>query len=69
MIEEVAGASEMEIPRLEQTATGSSSEDTYSDRYSDGTDAQGEGSKAVDPHESSRTYEFGPLTVTVGHIQ
>jgi hypothetical protein len=49
--------------------SGSSSRDTSDNRSGDGIDAQGKGSEAVDPRESSRGYVFGPSTIIVGHIR
>jgi hypothetical protein len=66
--EEVVGG-EAEVPRPEVTMTDSSSGEDTSDRSRDDTSDQDEGSGAVDPRESSRSYNFGPSTVTVGRIR
>jgi hypothetical protein len=68
-IEETAGAGETEVPRPKEMVIGSSSEDISGDGSGDGTDAQGEESETVDPRESSQSYDFGPLTVTIGRIR
>jgi hypothetical protein len=57
------------VPRPEVTATDTSSREVTSDRSGDDTGDQDEESGAVDPRESSRSYDFEPSTVTVGHTQ
>jgi hypothetical protein len=69
VIEEVGIPDTAEVPHPEETATISSSRDTSNSQSDDGTGTQGEGSKAMDPRESSRSYVFGPLTITVGCIR
>jgi hypothetical protein len=67
VIEEVVGG-EKEVSRQEETLTGSSSRDASSDKFGYCTEAQGKESETVDPHESSRSYDFGASTVTIGRI-
>jgi hypothetical protein len=62
-------ASEMEVPRLEATATGSSSGGDSGDRFEGGSGGHDEESGAVDPREAEHSYDFEPSTVTVGHIR
>jgi hypothetical protein len=66
--EEVVGA-EAEVPRSEVTRTDSSSGEDTSDHSRDDTGDQDEESGAVDPCESSQSYDFGPSTVTIGRIR
>jgi hypothetical protein len=66
--EEVVGG-EAEVPRPEVTVTDSSFGEDTSDRSRDDTSDQDKESGVVDPRESSRSYDFGPLTVTVGRIR
>jgi hypothetical protein len=68
VIEWVVGG-ETEVSRPEETTTGSSSGDASSDKFGDGTYAPGEESKIVDPLESSRSYDFGASTATIGRIR
>jgi hypothetical protein len=68
VLEEVVGG-KIEVSRPKAIVAGSSSRDASSDRSGYGFDAQGEENRVVDPCESARNYDFGALTVTVGHIQ
>jgi hypothetical protein len=65
--EEVVGG-EAEVPQSEVTVTDLSSREDTSDWSRDDTGDQDEESGTVNPHESSRSYDFGPSTITVGHI-
>jgi hypothetical protein len=38
------------------------------DRSEGGSGGHNEESRAIDPHEAKRSYDFGPSTVTVGRI-
>jgi hypothetical protein len=67
VLEEVIGG-EVEVPQPEVTVTNSSFGEDTIDRSRDDTSDQDEESGAVDPRESSRSYDFGPSIVTVGHI-
>jgi hypothetical protein len=58
-----------EVSRPEATATSSTSEGDSSDRSRDGTGGHDEESIVVDPHEAKQSYDFGPLTVTIGCIR
>jgi hypothetical protein len=66
--EEVVGG-EAEVPQLEVTMTDSSSGENTSDRSRDDTGDQDKQSGAMYPNESSRSYDFGPSTMTVGCIR
>jgi hypothetical protein len=68
VLEEVVGG-EAEVPRMEVTATDSSSREDTSDRSRDDTSNQDEESGAMDPRESSRSYDFWPSSVIVGCIR
>jgi hypothetical protein len=55
MIEEVRAPNVMEVPRPEEQAVSSSSGGSYDSGPESAADTQDEGSKAMDPHESSRS--------------
>jgi hypothetical protein len=65
--EEVVGG-EVEVPRPEVTVINSSSREDTSGRSRDDIGDQDEESGAVEPRESSRSYDFGPSTITIGRI-
>jgi hypothetical protein len=62
-------AGEAEVSRPGAIATSSSSGGDSGDQFEDGTGGQDEESGAMDPHESERSYDFGPLTITIGRIR
>jgi hypothetical protein len=68
VLEEAVGG-EAEVPRLEVVATNSSFRGDTSDRSRGDTGDQDEESGAINPRESARSYDFGPSTVIIGHIQ
>jgi hypothetical protein len=55
MIEEVRAPNVMEVPRPEEQAVSSSSGGSYDSGPESAADTQDEGSKVMDPHESSRS--------------
>jgi hypothetical protein len=66
VIDEVGVPNVTEVPWPKEPPASSSSSDSFDNGSDNGAERQEEGSEAVDPRESSRSYVFGPLTVTVG---
>jgi hypothetical protein len=69
LIEEVKAPNMTEVPHSEEPVMSSSSRDSSSSGSESDTTAQEEGSEAMDLRESSRSYVFGPSTVTVGRVR
>jgi hypothetical protein len=68
VLEEAVGG-KAEVPQPEVAATDSSSGGDTSDRSGVDTSDQDEESGVVDPHQSEKSYDFGPSTMTVGRIR
>jgi hypothetical protein len=67
-LEEAVGGG-AKVPRPEDAVTDLSFGGDTSDRSRDNIGDHGEESGAVDPCKYVRSYDFGPLTVTVGRIR
>jgi hypothetical protein len=59
---------ELEVPWLEMSAIGSSSEGSSGGGFGHNANAKAEDIGAMDPHESTQSYDFGASTITIGCI-
>jgi hypothetical protein len=60
---------EPEVPRLEESVTGSLSKGSSGGGSNDNADAEADDAGAMDPLESTRSYDFGASTIIVGRLR